>query len=129
DWKAGVASVCITPDGPHWMAGYASRTRPSEGTLEDLYAKAIAIDDADGSRVVMVTLDLIVIPMGFADRIYQRAEDEYDLPRSRLLLNCSHTHTGPEIRATRQDIFNIPGVYVKKIHEYVETLEDDLIDI
>lgn len=44
-WRAGVARTKITPDGPYWMGGYASRTRPSVGTLQDLYAKAIAIDD------------------------------------------------------------------------------------
>ena len=60
-WRAGAARTKITPDGPYWMGGYAKRTRPSKGTLQDLYAKAIAIDDADGSRVVIVTTDLLVI--------------------------------------------------------------------
>ncbi len=27
-WKAGVASVVVTPDEPMWMAGYAARDSP-----------------------------------------------------------------------------------------------------
>lgn len=128
-WRAGVADVCITPEGSYWMAGYAARDRPSDGTLQDLYAKAIALDDAEGARLVIVTMDLIVIPKTMAEAIYQRVEEKYGLPRSRVLLNCSHTHTGPEVRATRADIYSIPGIYVKKIREYASRLEDRVVEI
>jgi hypothetical protein len=43
DWKAGVARVDITPSESIWMAGYAARTKPSEGVLQRLYAKALAL--------------------------------------------------------------------------------------
>jgi hypothetical protein len=39
EWKAGIAKVAITPEQPVWMAGYASRSRPSEGKVHDLYAR------------------------------------------------------------------------------------------
>lgn len=39
EWKAGIAKVAITPVQPVWMAGYASRSRPSEGKVHDLYAR------------------------------------------------------------------------------------------
>ena len=29
-WKAGVASMVITPEQPMWLAGYAARTHPSD---------------------------------------------------------------------------------------------------
>jgi len=28
-WKAGIATVLLTPDRPMWMAGYAARTNMS----------------------------------------------------------------------------------------------------
>src|SRR6478672_5084190 len=37
EWKAGTAAVKITPEQPMWMSGYAARTKPAEGTLNDLY--------------------------------------------------------------------------------------------
>src|SRR5437867_3562804 len=62
DWNAGVASVVITPSQPMWMAGYASRTKPSDGVLSELHAKALVLEDKTGTRAVIVTTDLISIP-------------------------------------------------------------------
>ena len=42
-WKAGVATVVITPERSMWMAGYAARNKPSEGKIHDLHAKALAL--------------------------------------------------------------------------------------
>src|SRR6266849_2988619 len=69
DWKAGLAAVVITPERPVWMAGYAQRNKPSEGKVQDLYAKALALEDAQGHRVVLVTTDLIGFPRVLADQI------------------------------------------------------------
>ena len=38
EWRAGLASVCITPEGPIPLCGY--NPWMSEGVLDDLYAKA-----------------------------------------------------------------------------------------
>ena len=56
-WKAGVATVVITPEYSMWMAGYAARNKPSEGKVHDLHAKALALEDAEGTRLVIVTAD------------------------------------------------------------------------
>src|SRR6516165_3001051 len=61
-WKAGAARLKITPDRPLWMSGYASRTKPAEGTLIDLWAKALVLEDPDGRRAACVRLDLVGIP-------------------------------------------------------------------
>ncbi|WP_077028006.1 neutral/alkaline non-lysosomal ceramidase N-terminal domain-containing protein [Fuerstiella marisgermanici] len=128
-WRAGVARTKITPDGPYWMGGYASRKRPSEGTLQDLYAKAIAIDDETGSRVVIVTTDLLVITRELGDAVKRRVLETYKLPASHLLLNCSHTHCGPEIRLYRESLHNIPPESARKMHNYVRRLETQLVDL
>ncbi len=62
DWKAGVARTVITPKTSQWMAGYAARTRPADGKLHDLWAKALALEDEKGNRVVLVTTDLLGFP-------------------------------------------------------------------
>jgi neutral ceramidase len=128
-WRAGVARTKITPEGPYWMGGYASRKRPSEGTFQDLHAKAIAIDDATGSRVVVVTTDLLVIPRDLGDAVKRRVLEKYELPPSHLLLNCSHTHCGPELRLYRESLHNIPPEYARKMHDYVRRLETQLVDL
>ena len=128
-WRAGVARTKITPEGSYWMGGYASRKRPSEGTLQELYAKAIAIDDADGSRVVIVTTDLLVITRDLGEAVRRRVAEKYKLPSSRLLLNCSHTHCGPEIRLYRESLHNIPTDLARKMREYVKQLEEKLVKL
>ena len=42
-WRAGAASIQITPDEPLWMAGYGNRDKPSQGTAQRLHAKALAL--------------------------------------------------------------------------------------
>lgn len=94
-WKAGAASVKITPERPLRMAGYAGRKEPAEGTEQDLFGKAIAIEDADGNRVVFITLDLIGVIEELRTGVEAQVEEKYQLPPQALLVNASHTHCGP----------------------------------
>jgi hypothetical protein len=95
DWKVGAASVKITPVRRLHMAGYGSRKEPAEGTEQDLFGKAIAIEDRDGHRVVMVTLDLIGVIEQLRTDVAKQVEEKYKLPSHALLMNASHTHCGP----------------------------------
>src|SRR5687767_9110668 len=58
-WKVGLARVKITPEQPVWMAGYASRNKPFESVHDELFAKALVLVDARGTRAALVTTDLI----------------------------------------------------------------------
>lgn len=98
DFKAGIASAKITPGTLMWMAGYAARKKPAEGTLQDLYAKALALEDEAGRRVVIVTLDLIGVLATIREGVEKQVTQQYKLPPAALLLNASHTHCGPEYR-------------------------------
>lgn len=95
EWKAGVARVVITPTEPVWMAGYASRTRPAEGKVHDLSARALALEDRRGVRVVIVTTDHLGIPREMGEEIARRVARLHRLPRANLVLSSSHTHSGP----------------------------------
>src|SRR5438270_13890400 len=66
--RAGVARVDITPRGPIWMSGYASRNHPSEGVRQPLWARALAIESA-GGRVVIVAIDLVALPAEVSDQV------------------------------------------------------------
>src|SRR5258706_14631555 len=96
-WKAGVASIVITPQEPMWMAGYGNRTKPSEGVLQDLHAKALVLDDGSGAKTVLVTSDLLGFIKEVSDPIANRVREKYGIPRERLALTASHTHSGPVI--------------------------------
>ena len=72
EWKVGLANVKITPETPVPMAGYASRTKPFEKVEQDIYAKALALEDRQGNRAVLVTTDLIGIARTVAEPVCQR---------------------------------------------------------
>ena len=128
-WRAGLAQIAITPEYPMWMAGYASRTKPSEGKVHDLFAKALAIEDAHATRLVIVTTDLIGIPRSVRDWLAKRVRDQYDLPPEALLLNASHTHCGPELRASKASLYGLDSQRIQQASRYVEALQQQLLDL
>src|SRR6266446_3861685 len=81
EWKAGIATVRITPDKPVPMAGYASRTKPYENVAQDIYAKALALEDRQGHRAVLVTTDLIGISRAVAEPVADRIQSKTKLAR------------------------------------------------
>jgi neutral ceramidase len=96
--KVGVGSVCITPDRPIMQSGFEDRLRTgkkSEGKYTDIYLKALALEDASGKRAVLVTSDLVGLDRWLTDSIKAETQKRFGLEPSELLLNSSHTHTGP----------------------------------
>src|SRR5690349_519997 len=76
DLKIGVGRSVITPKSNMWMAGYAARKSPSDGVLQDLWAKALVFSDDAGSKTAIVTLDLLGLPADLSREIAQKAESE-----------------------------------------------------
>lgn len=129
DYKAGLARVAITPEKPIYMSGYADRKHASEGVLQDLWAKALAIEDAKGARVVIVTTDLIGLPRNISDLVAARVEKEFGLDRARLTLNSSHTHTGPLIRRNLEMMFDLNPEERQVVDEYANKLIENLVSV
>jgi len=97
DWQAGVARSAITPTAPLWMTGYAVRDHPAEGRAQELWVKALALQDAAGHRAIVITADLCGITRALSDRVAGELEKKFSLPRSAVLVNASHTHCSPSI--------------------------------
>lgn len=128
-WKAGVASVVLTPEKNMWMAGYAARTKPAEGKETDLFGKALALEDERGRRLVIVTLDLIGVPRSLRKNLEKRCADTYKLPPEGLLLNASHTHSGPEFRVGRYPGDDGDAHRTKDGNAYGHRLEEQLFTL
>lgn len=129
-WKAGVAKVNITPTKSMWMRGYGSRNRPSEGTLHDLWAKALAFEDASGKRAVLITLDLCMMQKSFSDEIRKKLQKKYKLDFSQIILSFSHTHSGPTLRGEGAHHYkDLTGTQRQDIEQYSNTLEGQLVKI
>lgn len=126
-WKAGVARVVITPEKPMWLAGYGGRDRPSEGTLHDLWAKALAVEDANGKQAVLVTTDLLGFPKNLSDRIRDRLHKQFNVSKTQVILNSSHTHTGPALQSSLPDVYPLTPGQQKDVVSYTNWLEDKIV--
>lgn len=126
-WKAGVAKVAITPKQPMWMSGYAARTKPAEGKLTELWAKALVLEDARGKRGVLVTLDLVGIDRELAKEICDDLAKKYDLKREAIILAISHTHCGPVVRSNLNVMYLLDATQQKYIVDYAEVLHQKIV--
>src|SRR5262249_15119890 len=124
EWKVGLAQVKITPERPVLLAGYASRNKPFEKVEADLYAKALALEDRQGRRVVLVTADLIGSPAAVAEPVCTRLRDKAGLKREQILLNASHTHTGPMLGLDASDREGASAGDAQRTVEYTRQLQD-----
>ena len=95
--RAGAARVNITPfvGGP--MAGYAARTRGSETIDDELFAKALVLDDGR-AKVGVVTSDLIAVNPELVAEVRDLVAQETGIAGDHLLICASHTHFGPALR-------------------------------
>ncbi len=129
DFKAGIGRQLITPETPIYLSGYANRTHASEGMLHDLWAKALAIEDSKGGRVVIVTTDLIGLPRAISDVVAARVQKDYGLERARLVFNSSHTHTGPLVGRNLNIMFELGPEENARVDEYARKLTDNLVSV
>jgi hypothetical protein len=128
-WKAGVAKVAVTPQQSMWMAGYASRNKPSEGKVHDLHVKALALEDQDGHRIVFVTADLISIPRDLRNWLQDECQKKYSLSPDSLLLNASHTHCGPELRSSKVSLYGAAAEQVSHTESYYNNLKQQVLEL
>jgi hypothetical protein len=124
-----VASTVITPQESMWMAGYAARDKPSEGKVHDLHAKALALEDATGTRLVLVTLDLITVPRDLREWLETKVGQELSLPPEGLYLNASHTHCGPGLRLEKKPMYDVAEVYIRRSDDYADRLQGELFTL
>jgi hypothetical protein len=129
EWKVGLAQMKITPERPVFLAGYASRNKPFTKIESDLYAKALALEDRQGQRVVLVTSDLIGFPAAVAEPICERLREKTGLKREQILLNSSHTHTGPMLSVKASDGDGLTAAELERNVEYTRQLQDKIVDL
>jgi hypothetical protein len=127
DFKAGVSAIDITPSEPIYMSGYASRNHASVGVEVPLHAKALAIQDSRGRKAVVVTTDIIGLPRSLSDLVAARVLKSYGLERAQLVLNSSHTHTGPLIARNLEIMFELKPDERAVVDRYAAKLTEDLV--
>ena len=128
-WKAGTAKADITPKIPIWMAGYGGRTKPSDGVLHPIWAKALALEDVTGKRAVIIATDTIGLSASIYKSLKLKLAKEYKLTPDQVMFNASHTHTGPVMREGLYDIYPLTPERIARIEEYSERFEAEIVKL
>ena len=131
EWQVGLASVCISPQEPVWLYGYASqsRFRPFDGVLDDIYAKALAIQSANGRPAVLVAADLCVLREPEEAELCEALMRRTGLERDQILLNWSHTHSGPMIGTSDLNRYPQSEEDRQRTQAYTQRLWNQLADM
>jgi hypothetical protein len=117
--KAGCAKVDITPPVGVWLSGYSARNKPSEQISDELYAKALVIDDGQ-NKIAIVSTDLLWVPLGITNEVRGIVKKKIGIPESNVLVCATHTHFGPKVEKIRKDWPDTPASKVDK--SYVQKL-------
>lgn len=96
-WKAGTARRKITPGEPMWMTGFGVRNRPASETLQDIWIKALALQDPDNQTALILSADLCGLPASVIERVCSQLHEQFGLPREAVMINVTHTHCGPSV--------------------------------
>jgi hypothetical protein len=128
-WRAGVARVDITPELPIWLSGYGGRNKPAATKLDDLWAKALVLEDAAGRRAVLVTMDLVGIDRKLSREVCRRIEERHKLPRAAIALAASHTHSGPIVRGNLVPMYSLNEEQTARVENYAVHLADKLVEV
>lgn len=127
--RVGVARKSITPETPVWLTGYASRTHPSTEILHDLWTKALVIEENSKNRIIIVTIDILGLSHDISEEVTKRVIKTHGIDRSQLILNSSHTHSGPVIWPVLSVIFNFSPAEKQMAMRYSEKLTNDIVEV
>jgi hypothetical protein len=93
--RGGCGEVNITP--PLGIPLIGSYSKPSDDVLDELYAKALVLDDGTNS-VVIVSCDLLYTPLEeITGPVRRIITDKLGIPEQNVLVCATHTHSGPEV--------------------------------
>lgn len=109
--RVGAATVALVPPAGTPLAGYGNPARrllfpdvlglypyafwfkPSEGTLDPLFARALVLERGT-ERVAWVTVELVGVDRSFTREVSEQLRAEGLKPLT-LIVSASHTHSGP----------------------------------
>ncbi len=123
--QLGVAAVTISPPPGIGLAGYYHE-RGSDGTLDDIHAKAMVLDDGR-TRAAIVVCDLISMPKWVVTSARRLIEAGGGVPGSNVLIAATHTHTAPVLfRESIRD--DLDGAAKPVSRDYSQSLPQRIAD-
>lgn len=96
--KLGRAKVNITPPiGFPANSGWGPKWMPCESIDNDLHGRILFFRKG-WEKWVLVSLDLLQLPATLVSEIKKQVRIKSQIPEENIIICCTHTHTGPNIR-------------------------------
>ena len=90
-------------------------------------AKGLALEDATGKRALLLTLDLVGVSTDVTGPVRKEIALRHDLELKDILINCSHTHTGPVVGENLRTMYILEEAESNKLTNYTYWLKSQLI--
>jgi hypothetical protein len=122
--QAGWAEVEITPPLGIGLGGRGGPETVANKILDPLYAQVLYLKDPKGTGFVLVSFDLVGLPHDLSDRIRIDIVNELGVEWNLVVLNASHTHSGPYmIRSLMAGVGPAPQIEI----DYFKSLEEKIL--
>lgn len=95
--KVGAAKADITPPLGMELEGYGARVSGASGVHDPLHARALVVEGDDGTTVALVVTDLLQVLPRLQGEVAGEVLARTGIPRERLQLVGTHTHSGPDL--------------------------------
>ncbi len=108
-WRVGFSRVDVTPSEPVRMAGYGNRDHPSEAVDTPLYVRCMALKSEKNDDVsLLISVDTIGMRGEMTSELAAEIQDNFAVPRERIVFTSTHTHCGPVLANELPNIFEVP---------------------
>ena len=118
--SAGFNKVSISPQIGAPLAGFAARQGFCEGIHDDLFARALVIEN-NGKVVAFVSLDVLAVSSEFVNRVRTKIEQKTGIRKEAVMIASTHTHAGP---VTVKTFFNpedtLDAAYMDSLAKAIE---------
>ena len=121
--KANVAVRKLTPplEIGYTLGGYGARmSEPAKGIHDDIWAKALVLDDGE-KKYAIITLDILGLPPNVKPQIIARLNNE-KWTEENIMFLPSHSHSSLEMFALNdKNIFDMApiGIFQQELLDYV----------
>ena len=128
NFRAAVVKVDITPEEPQQMQGYPRHEQKSNGVLDKIYHRIVALDDGK-TQFFIVSSDICLISPSEYDHVAEMAKKQLGIEPINLIWAATHTHSGPEVGPNGLAAIFLGDRYKHEIDpKYTPWLEKRLIE-
>jgi len=126
--RFGYYDCIITPPVSIGLAGYEKRDVHgfgNSGVIDELYARALSLKSGN-IQLIIITVDVCLLDENTADIIREKVAEKLMIPVDNVMLNVSHTHSGPR---TMIDPSNSDSMESRTIKAYMAEMAAKIVSI